>query len=129
MMLVTRLCVGPSRDLDCPAGTLVTIRQGSHQRARCPSCAAVKANADRPATRARDRAHKARRPDLYDAAETRRRALVVAAAAGWCAGDGPGHPPHPSGDLTAHHVDGPGKGPLKAICRSLNSSIGSPNRP
>jgi hypothetical protein len=77
-MLVTRLCVGPSRDRDCPAGTLVTIRQGSHQSPRCPPCKAAKANASRPATRARDARRGTRQQRGYDAEHDQIRAMLIA---------------------------------------------------
>jgi 5-methylcytosine-specific restriction enzyme A len=79
--------------------------------------------------RDRDRAKRARRPDLDDAAECKRRARLVAdhrAAIGdWCPGLGQ-HPAHPSADLVADHVvevaaGGLASGPLRVLCRSENS--------
>jgi hypothetical protein len=95
---------------------MVTVRRNVKQAGRCILCRAE-----------HNARHNARRPDLHDPAEKRRRAQVVAAAGGWCQG-WPGHPRHPSADLTAHHVDGPGGVRLVALCRSKNSAIGSPNR-
>jgi hypothetical protein len=114
----SRPCPGPARGAACPAGAPpVQVARGSKQARRCPAC-----------KRAHNAAHNAARPDLHDPDEIRRRAAVVAAANGWCQGDGPDHPPHPSGDLQAHHVDGPGYGRLKALCGRRNAQIGRPNR-
>lgn len=118
--MTTRLCPGPAPGQPCPTRQLVRARPGAKQAARC-----------RPCQRRHDRAHNARRPDLHDPAETARRAHAVAAHVAahgwWCPGDGPDHPPHPSRDLTAHHVTGPGHGPLRVLCRSRNSAIGKPS--
>jgi hypothetical protein len=85
---------------------------------RCSDCQRVK-----------DRAKRARRPDLDDAAERERRRRLVAdhrATIGdWCPGLGD-HPAHPSADLVADHVievaaGGPATGPLRVLCRSENS--------
>jgi hypothetical protein len=79
--------------------------------------------------RDRDRAKRARRPDLDDAAERKRRARLVAdhrARVGdWCPGLGQ-HPAHPCADLVADHVvevaaGGLASGPLRVLCRSENS--------
>jgi hypothetical protein len=76
-----------------------------------------------------DRAKRQRRPDLDDAAERKRRRLLVAdhrARVGdWCPGLGD-HPAHPSADLVADHVvevaaGGLASGPLRVLCRSENS--------
>jgi hypothetical protein len=76
-----------------------------------------------------DRAKRARRPDLDDAAERKRRARLVAdhrARVGdWCPGLGQ-HPAHPCADLVADHVvevaaGGLASGPLRVLCRSENS--------
>jgi 5-methylcytosine-specific restriction enzyme A len=76
-----------------------------------------------------DRIKRARRPDLDDAAERKRRRQLVAdhrATIGdWCPGLGD-HPAHPSADLVADHVvevaaGGPVSGPLRVLCRSENS--------
>jgi len=75
------------------------------------------------------RAKRARRPDLDDAAERKRRARLVAdhrARIGdWCPGLDQ-HPAHPCADLVADHVvevaaGGPATGPLRVLCRSENS--------
>jgi hypothetical protein len=96
--------------LDCPRSV--------RGRSRCTDCA-----------RAYQRAKRARRPDLDDAAERRRRRELVAdhrARVGdWCPGLGD-HPAHPSADLVADHVvevatGGPASGPLRVLCRSENS--------
>ena len=80
-------------------------------------------------TRAHARAKRARRPDLDDAAERKRRARLVAdhrARIGdWCPGLGQ-HPAHPCADLVADHVvevaaGGLASGPLRVLCRSENS--------
>jgi 5-methylcytosine-specific restriction enzyme A len=85
---------------------------------RCASC-----------QRDRDRAKRARRPDLDDAAERKRRQRLVAehrATIGdWCPGLGQ-HPAHPSADLVADHIvevaaGGPASGPLRVLCRAENS--------
>ena len=87
-------------------------------RPRCTDC-----------QRTRDRARRARRPDVDDAAERRRRRELVAnhrARVGdWCPGLGQ-HPAHPCADLVADHVvevgaGGPASGPLRVLCRSENS--------
>jgi 5-methylcytosine-specific restriction enzyme A len=87
-------------------------------QSRCGDCA-----------RAHQRTKRARRPDLDDAAERRRRRELVAdhrARVGdWCPGLGD-HPAHPSTDLVADHVievaaGGPASGPLRVLCRSENS--------
>jgi hypothetical protein len=79
--------------------------------------------------RTRDRAKRARRPDLDDAQERERRRRLVAdhrARVGdWCPGLGQ-HPAHPCADLVADHVvevaaGGPASGPLRVLCRSENS--------
>jgi hypothetical protein len=79
--------------------------------------------------RTRDRAKRARRPDLDDAAERERRRRLVAdyrARVGdWCPGLA-NHPAHPCADLVADHVvevaaGGPASGPLRVLCRSENS--------
>jgi hypothetical protein len=97
----------------------VVVRRGAKQAGRCPTC-----------QRAHNAAHMARRPDLYDPAERRRRAEIVREYVllngWWCPGDGPDHPRHPSRDLTSHHVDAPGRGRQKVLCRSRNSAIGKP---
>jgi len=98
------------RCLDCPASV--------RGKSRCGDC-----------QRAHDRAKRARRPDLDDAAERKRRARLVAdhrATIGdWCPGLGQ-HPAHPSADLVADHVvevaaGGLASGPLRVLCRSENS--------
>ena len=81
--------------------------------------------------RTRDRAKRARRPDLHnDHAERQRRARVVAdhrAIVGdWCPG-WERRPAHPSADLTADHVrevarGGPPDGRLVVRCRSCNAA-------
>jgi hypothetical protein len=85
---------------------------------RCGDCQRVK-----------DRAKRARRPDLDDAAERERRRRLVAdhrARVGdWCPGLGQ-HPAHPCADLVADHVvevaaGGLASGPLRVLCRSENS--------
>jgi hypothetical protein len=87
-------------------------------RSRCTDC-----------QRDHQRAKRARRPDLDDAAERKRRARLVAdhrARVGdWCPGLGQ-HPAHPCADLVADHVvevaaGGPATGPLRVLCRSENS--------
>ena len=79
--------------------------------------------------RGHQRAKRARRPDLDDAAECKRRARLVAdhrARIGdWCPGLGQ-HPAHPCADLVADHVvevaaGGLASGPLRVLCRSENS--------
>jgi 5-methylcytosine-specific restriction enzyme A len=102
------------RCLDCP-----TMVRG---KPRCTDC-----------QRVRDRAKRARRPDLHaDAQERERRRRLVAdhrARIGdWC----PGVPElrrgaHPSADLTADHLveiaaGGLASGPLVVRCRSCNSA-------
>jgi hypothetical protein len=76
-----------------------------------------------------NRAKRARRPDLDDAAERRRRRQLVAdhrAVVGdWCPGLDQ-HPAHPCADLVADHVvevanGGLASGPLRVLCRSENS--------
>ncbi len=98
------------RCLDCP-----TMVRG---KSRCTDCA-----------RAKDRAKRARRPDLDDAAERKRRQRLVAdhrARVGdWCPGLDQ-HPAHPCADLVADHVievaaGGLATGPLRVLCRSENS--------
>jgi 5-methylcytosine-specific restriction enzyme A len=98
------------RCLDCKASV--------RGKPRCTSC-----------QRDRDRAKRARRPDLDDARERERRRRLVAehrATIGdWCPGLGD-HPAHPSADLVADHVievaaGGPASGPLRVLCRSENS--------
>jgi 5-methylcytosine-specific restriction enzyme A len=98
------------RCLDCPRSV--------RGKPRCIDC-----------DRAYQRAKRARRPDLDDAAERKRRARLVAdhrARIGdWCPGLG-SHPAHPSADLVADHVvevaaGGPATGPLRVLCRSENS--------
>jgi len=85
---------------------------------RCSDCQRVK-----------DRARRARRPDLDDAAERKRRRQLVAdhrARVGdWCPGLGD-HPAHPCADLVADHVvevaaGGLASGPLRVLCRAENS--------
>jgi 5-methylcytosine-specific restriction protein A len=91
-------------------------------RHRCPPCEAL-----------RECAKVARRPERKTAAETRRRREAVAdhrARVGdWCPGysEPPGHPGHPSVDLTADHagmvgLGHPEHGPLVVRCRSCNSA-------
>ena len=101
------------RCLDCKASV--------RGKPRCSDC-----------QRARDRAKRAKRPDLDDAAERRRRRELVAdhrARIGdWC----PGvpelrRPTHPSADLTADHLvevslGGRPDGPLVVRCRTGNSA-------
>jgi 5-methylcytosine-specific restriction enzyme A len=79
--------------------------------------------------RTKDRAKRARRPDLDDARERERRRRLVAdhrATVGdWCPGLA-NHPAHPSADLVADHVveiaaGGLASGPLRVLCRSENS--------
>jgi hypothetical protein len=79
--------------------------------------------------RTKDRAKRARRPDLDDARERERRRRLVAdhrATVGdWCPGLGQ-HPAHPSADLVADHLveiaaGGLASGPLRVLCRSENS--------
>ena len=98
------------RCLDCPRSV--------RRKPRCTDCA-----------RTYQRAKRARRPDLDDAQERKRRARLVAdhrARVGdWCPGLG-GHPAHPCADLVADHVvevaaGGPASGPLRVLCRSENS--------
>jgi 5-methylcytosine-specific restriction enzyme A len=98
------------RCLDCPRSV--------RGKSRCIDC-----------ERAHQRAKRARRPDLDDAAERKRRARLVAdhrARIGdWCPGLGQ-HPAHPSADLVADHVvevaaGGPASGPLRVLCRQENS--------
>jgi hypothetical protein len=95
------------------------------KRGRCPSCLAAQ-------TSGYDQAKRTRRP--YSEAERRRRHATVAAHVAihgwWCPGWGADHPPHPSSDLTAHHVDAYGRtgsesGPLAVLCRSYNSTLGA----
>ena len=99
------------RCLDCKASV--------RGKPRCSDC-----------QRDRDRAKRARRPDLDDAheRERRRRRLVAdhrARIGDWCPGLGQ-HPAHPCADLVADHVvevaaGGPASGPLRVLCRSENS--------
>ena len=98
------------RCLDCPRSV--------RGKSRCTDC-----------ERAHQRAKRARRPDLDDAQERRRRARLVAdhrARVGdWCPGLG-AHPAHPSADLVADHMvevaaGGPASGPLRVLCRQENS--------
>jgi hypothetical protein len=98
------------RCLDCPRSV--------RGKSRCTDC-----------DRAYQRAKRARRPDLDDAAERKRRARLVAdhrARVGdWCPGLDQ-HPAHPCADLVADHVvevaaGGPATGPLRVLCRSENS--------
>jgi hypothetical protein len=105
---MTRTLLRPC--LDCPRSV--------RGRSRCTDC-----------ERAHQRAKRARRPDLDDAAERKRRARLVAdhrARIGdWCPGLGD-HPAHPCADLVADHVvevaaGGPASGPLRVLCRSENS--------
>jgi 5-methylcytosine-specific restriction protein A len=86
---------------------------------RCGDCQRVK-----------DQAKRARRPDLDDAAERRRRQRIVAdhrALLGdWCPG-WERQPAHPSADLTADHVKevaagGRPDGRLVVRCRSCNGA-------
>jgi hypothetical protein len=74
------------------------------------------------------RAKRARRPDLDDAAERKRRRELVAnhrARVGdWCPGLGQ-HLAHPCADLVADHVvevaaGGLASGPLRVLCRAEN---------
>jgi hypothetical protein len=85
---------------------------------RCADCA-----------RDQERAKRARRPDLDDAAERKRRRQLVAdhrARVGdWCPGLDQ-HPAHPCADLVADHVvevaaGGLASGRLRVLCRSENS--------
>lgn len=87
-------------------------------RSRCVDCA-----------RDQHRAKRQRRPDLDDAAERKRRRLLVtdhrSRVGDWCPGLGD-HPAHPSADLVADHVvevaaGGPASGPLRVLCRAENS--------
>jgi hypothetical protein len=121
----SRPCGGPaSGDVPCPTGAVVQARSGSRTAARCPPC-----------KQAHDRAHNQRRraQDSYAEQQRRRHAVEahVAEHGWWCLGlDGYDHQPHPSRDLTAHHLAAPGAGGsehgvLVVICRSLNSSIGA----
>ena len=120
----SRPCAGPSPRQPCPTGQLVKVhRHNSKQAVRCARCRAQ-----------HQRAHNQRRPDLHNQAERRRRAQAVAdhvAAYGWRCPGWPGHHgPHPSRDLTAHHVDavaggGNPHGRLAVICRSLNAKLGA----
>jgi hypothetical protein len=98
---------------------------------RCLGCGASVRGKPRcnDCQRTYDRAKRARRPDLDDAAERERRRRLVAdhrARIGdWCPGLGQ-HPAHPSADLVADHVvevaaGGPATGPLRVLCRSENS--------
>ena len=98
------------RCLDCPRSV--------RGRSRCTDCA-----------RTYQRAKRARRPDLDDVQERKRRARLVAdhrARIGdWCPGLDQ-HPAHPCADLVADHVvevaaGGPTSGPLRVLCRSENS--------
>lgn len=98
------------RCLDCRASV--------RGRTRCTDC-----------QRTYQRAKRARRPDLDDAAERKRRARLVAdhrARVGdWCPGLGQ-HPAHACADLVADHVvevaaGGLASGPLRVLCRSENS--------
>ena len=98
---------------------------------RCLDCKASVRGKPRCADcqRDRDRAKRARRPDLDDAAERKRRRQLVAdhrARVGdWCPGLGD-HPAHPCADLVADHIievaaGGLASGPLRVLCRSENS--------
>jgi hypothetical protein len=99
---------------------------------RCLDCKASVRGKPRCADcqRTRDRAKRARRPDLHtDAHERERRRRVVAdhrARVGdWCPGLGQ-HPAHPCADLVADHIievaaGGLASGPLRVLCRSENS--------
>jgi hypothetical protein len=98
------------RCVDCPRSV--------RGKSRCVDC-----------ERTYQRAKRARRPDLDDAAERKRRARLVAdhrARVGdWCPGLDQ-HPAHPCADLVADHVvevaaGGPATGPLRVLCRSENS--------
>jgi hypothetical protein len=123
--VASALCHGPADgDPPCPTRAIVHARPGSGTAARCPPC-----------KQAHDRAHNARRraQDSYPEQQRRRQAVAahVAVHGWWCLGlEGYDHQPHPTRDLTAHHLDAPGAGgpehgPLAVICRSLNSSIGA----
>jgi 5-methylcytosine-specific restriction enzyme A len=77
----------------------------------------------------RDKAKRAKRPDLDNHHERERRRRLVAehrATVGdWCPGL-EDHPAHPSADLVADHVvevaiGGLATGPLRVLCRSENS--------
>jgi 5-methylcytosine-specific restriction enzyme A len=77
----------------------------------------------------RDRAKRARRPDMrtYQETERRRRLLADhrATIGDWCPGL-EDRPAHPSADLVADHVvevavNGLEMGPLRVLCRSENS--------
>jgi 5-methylcytosine-specific restriction enzyme A len=101
---LTRPCLGCGR----------TVRG----KPRCRDCQAT-----------RDRAKRAKRPDLDDHRERERRRRLVAthrATIGdWCPGL-EDHPAHPSADLVADHVvevavSGLATGPLRVLCRSENS--------
>jgi hypothetical protein len=79
--------------------------------------------------RDRDRAKRAKRPDLDDAQERKRRRQLVAdhreRIGDWCPGL-EDHPAHPCADLVADHVieiavGGLATGPLRVLCRSENS--------
>ena len=99
-------------------------RCGTPRRGRAcpsPSCGhVVKVRGDSPT-----------RPDLATTEWQRTSARILKAwreeHGDWCPGWIPtGHPPHDTSDLTVHHVDGPQGGALTVLCRSENSSIGSP---
>jgi hypothetical protein len=79
--------------------------------------------------RTQDQAKRARRPDLDDAQERKRRRRLVAdhreRIGDWCPGL-EDHPAHPCADLVADHVvevavAGLATGPLRVLCRSENS--------
>lgn len=123
-MPASRVCLGPAPGTRCP--TRATITAGT----RCPRCA--------PAAQHRK---DQRRPLRRTAAETSRRRQAVdqhvATYGWWCPGHPPsGHQPHPSTDLTAHHVvsipdalaagltyEQAEAGPLAVLCRSENSRV------
>jgi 5-methylcytosine-specific restriction protein A len=101
------------------------LEAGCGQLTRATRCPAHQAQAQR----AKDQ----RRPDRRTHTEqTRRRQAVTAHVAtfGWWCPGGPGHPAHPSRDLTAQHtgdvaLGNPESGPLTVLCRSENSRLGA----
>jgi hypothetical protein len=123
--MATRICGGPGGGRPCPTGQLIEVRPGSKTAARCSPCRTQW-------QQAKDQ----RRPDRRSHAEQQRRRRAVAGHVArhgwWCLGhpSRPDHRPHPTRDLTAHHVGSVGAGgsehgPLAVVCRSLNSTIGA----